>query len=286
LDVCWQYQIRQNNREEDLIWSGVTEEEVSKLKVSDFKFEMIESPTKTRYKEIKDFIQKHEWLGKMSLTPTHFFTARYKGVLAGVVIMDMPTAFSKLVGENTRKLERLISRGACISWSPKNLASALIMWSIHQMVAKTPYRIFTAYSDPEAYELGTIYQSCNFIYLGQKYGTSKRYKLPDGQIVSDRYFRSRSAYKRYAKELGIVWEEHWNKGDSIFWGEMPEGVGDKIREYAKEFESKSEFVKTVKKHKYLYILGKNKKETKLLKRKFKELHPKLWGLPYPKERGK
>lgn len=51
----------------------------------------------------------------MSLYPTHFFTARYKGILAGVVIMDMPNAFSKLLGEDTKQIERLISRGACVS---------------------------------------------------------------------------------------------------------------------------------------------------------------------------
>ena len=80
----------------------------------------------------------------------------------------MPNAFSKLLGKNTNDLERLISRGACISWSPKNLGSAFLMWCLRWMVKNTDYRIFTAYSDPTARELGTIYQACNFYYLGQK----------------------------------------------------------------------------------------------------------------------
>ena len=38
------------------------------------------------------------------------------------------------------------------------------------------------------------------------------------------------------------------------------------------------------KHKYIYILGKDKRETKLLRNKFKELNPKLLNIPYPKNR--
>ena len=71
--------------------------------------------------------------------------------------------------------EKLISRGACISWAPKNLGSWLIMNSIKHMVKHTEFRVFSAYSDPEAKELGTIYQACNFIYLGQKSGTAAQY---------------------------------------------------------------------------------------------------------------
>ncbi len=82
--------------------------------------------------------------------------------------MNVPNAFSKLLGENTPNLERLISRGACISWSPKEIvASSLIMWLINWMGKNTTYRLFIAYSDPTALELGTVYQACNFYYLGK-----------------------------------------------------------------------------------------------------------------------
>jgi hypothetical protein len=114
-DVCWQYSIRLKNIEEDLLIAGLTSEDVIDLKCSDFTFQQEEKPK--IFKEVKEFIERHEWLGKLSLYPTHFFTARYKGKLAGVVIMDMPNAFSKLLGEDTKKIERLISRGACVSWS-------------------------------------------------------------------------------------------------------------------------------------------------------------------------
>lgn len=197
---CWQYDIRLKNREEDMIRHGLTEADVANLKVSDFVF--AHEDKAVVFEEIRAFIERHEWLGRLSLYPTHIFTARYNKALAGVVVMDMPNAFSKLLGEDTKRIERLISRGACVSWSPKNLASSLIMYAIRWMTQNTQYRLFTAYSDPEAKELGTIYQACNFYYIGQKSGTGYQYRIESGRWVSDRYFRSRSVYKRLARGLG------------------------------------------------------------------------------------
>ena len=78
------------------------------------------------------------------------------------------------------------------------------MWCIKYMVENTQYRLFTAYSDPAAKELGTIYQACNFYYLGQSFGGKAKYVNPyTGKLVSDRFFRQRTAYKKYANELGL-----------------------------------------------------------------------------------
>lgn len=279
-DVCWQYNIRTNNLESDLIEHNVTNEEVSKLKTSDISLQFEEK--KKCYKEVKAFIEKHEWLGRMPFRPTHFFTARYKDILVGVVIMDMPNAFSKMLGEDTRKLERLISRGACISWSPKNLASKLISFSINWMVKNTRYRLFTAYSDTEAKELGTIYQACNFYYIGKNSGSSHQYKLENGRWVSDRYFRSRSVYKRVAKSNDIIWNDDWNDGDKVFFDKMPDCISGRIRELSKAYQSSCEKRKISSKHKYAYVLGGTKSETKKLRKIFEEKN-KCYG--YPKKRG-
>lgn len=280
---CWQYDIRLRNRKTDLIESELTEEDVSDLRISDFEFAFEEK--EVIYQEAKSFILKHEWLGKMSLYPTHIFTARYKGILAGVVVMDMPNAFSKLLGDDTRKIERLISRGACISWSPKNLASALVSFSMKWIVKNTRFRFFVAYSDTEAKELGTIYQACNFYYLGKTAGASKQFKIESGKWVSDRYFRTRSVYKKKAKENSIVWDENWQKGDKMLWDNVPDEIESQIRQHARDYMYSLESKKIEKKHKYCYILGENNRETKKLKRFFEERNKKLLK-PYPKERGK
>lgn len=278
---CWQYQIRVDNKKQDLIDSGLTEEEASNLRVSDFVMEFVPKTDKQSVKEIKEFIERHEWLGKISIYPTHFFTARYKGILAGVIIMDMPNAFSKILGEKTKKLERLISRGACISWSPKNLASSLIMFSIKWMVKNSNYRVFTAYSDPEAKELGTIYQACNFYYMGQNSGAGKQYKIDSGKWVSDRYFRSRSVYKKLAVNSGIEWDATWVEKEKLHWNLMPPEIVAQIRQLSKDYQKRCVSREIPKKHKYVYILGIDKIETRRLRKEFED---NFGILPYPKER--
>lgn len=283
---CYQYQKRLDTLEEDKKNLGWDDEFIANIKLSDFEFKNITS--KEDKQKCIEFITRYEWLGSISQYPTSWFMATYKGILGGVVIMNMPNAFSKMLGEGTDKIERLISRGASASWCPNNLASSFLMWCMKWMVKNTQYRLFCCYSDPQANEIGTIYQSLGFFYLGQKSGASIRCISPynPNKIVSDRTFRTISFYKKYAKDLGIEWESNgkkWNNGQSILWKNMPDGVEKKLRDYSKEMYAKSEKIKFPPKHKYAYVLGANKKETKELREKFLSLN-KVY--PYPKERGK
>lgn len=279
---CWQYDIRLNNLFEDLESCGLEKEFVKNLRVSDFDFKnIIEKKDKT---DLKLFIERHEWLGNLSQYTTHWFACYHNNVIAGVILFNLPNAFSKILGEDTKNLERLISRGACISWSPKNLASSFLMWCIKWMVNNTQYRLFTAYSDPTAKELGTIYQACNFYYMGQSSGTTTRYRNPySGSIVSDRYFRQKTAYKKYAIELGIQWEKNWNHNTGMNWCNIPDEIEQQLRDYSKFKQSISEKIIMPQKHKYAYVLGTNNRETKLLRKIYEERN-KIFD--YPKERGK
>ena len=281
---CWQYDVRIRNKERDLLMTGLDEDEVRNMKVSDFSFFHVD---KSYFPEIKKFIEEYEWMGSIPPYPTHYFIALYDNILAGALIFSMPNAFSKLLGPNTKNLERLIARGACISWSPKNLASSFIMWSIKWMVFNTQYRLFTAYADPDARELGTIYQSCNFWYIGQTSGRTKKYKEPNSnKWISDRKFRNVSSYKRYAKELGIEWQKEWSVNRSMKWDKMPDEIEETLKKHGKKKLNECEIKKVPPKHKYVYILGRDKRETKELKERFKRLNPKLVDLQYPKNRGK
>lgn len=279
-DVCWQYNMRQKTYDEDIRNCGFSQEEVDNLKTSDFTIQFEEKAE--IFDEVKAFIERYEWLGRLSLYPTHFFTARYKGILGGVIVMDMPNAFSKLIGEDTRKVERLISRGACISWSPKNLASKLIAFSMNWMVKNTRFRVFIAYSDTEAKELGTVYQASNFYYIGKTSGAQYQYKVNEEKWTSDRYFRSRSVYKRLAKADGIVWEDDWQERDRVLFDNMPEDIVLRIKQLSKEFQNSCERRKIEPKHKYVYVLGQNKRETKQLRKIFEKRNKTY---PYPKVRG-
>lgn len=279
-DHCWQYDIRLKNLAEDMQIAHIDKTEMDAMRVSDFEFRNVTDREEQR--KLVQFIKRHEWLGTISQFTTHWFGAYYNNVLAGAILMNLPNAFSGLLGENTPDLERLISRGACISWSPKNLASSLLMWSINWMVKNTQYRLFTAYSDPLAKELGTIYQACNFYYLGQKFGSNKRYINPyTGKLVSDRFFRQKTAYKKFAEELGIEWENNWSRKTGINWSNIPNDTQKMLKKYSKLKQENSVFISVPSKHKYAYVKGKNKKETQELRKVFLDNNNTF---DYPKER--
>jgi len=160
------------------------------------------------------------------------------------------------------------------------------------MVRNTDFRVFTAYSDPEAKELGTIYQACNFYYLGQTSGTNYQYldpAKPERGWFSDREFRKRSKYKLYATKIGIEpkeWEEKYMGKWSPDWTKVPKDIKIKIKAEEKKYRESCEKRKVPTKHKYCYILGRSKKETKQFRRLFRENNFKKVELPYPRERGK
>jgi hypothetical protein len=277
-EYCWQYDIRKKNQKSDLEESGFSQEYVDGLSCGDFDFTIVTDLDERA--KMKAFIERHEWLGNLSQYTTHWFATYHKGQLAGVVLMNVPNSFSKMLGENTPQLERLLSRGACVSWSPKNLASRLITQSIEWMVHNTDYRLFTAYSDPNAGEIGTIYSACNFYYLGQKSGTTTRYINPyTGKIVSDRFFRQRSAYRKYAEELGIAWQKNWTSNTGMLWDNVPDNIEKVLRDFSKKKQAESQKFEFPPKHKYCYILGVNKKETRQLRKEFFKRN-KVY--PYPK----
>ncbi len=294
---CWQYEIRRQNLSEDLKEAGLTEGDMEALTVDDFNFYFVSKEDKAGCREIREFIERHEWLGKMPIWATHRFTARLKknGILAGVVVMATPYTFSNLLGRDYQGKEKLIARGASISWSPKNLGSWLIMKSIRWMVENTEFRFFTAYSDPEAKELGTIYQACNFIYLGQKFGTGTQYLDPDNPDrgwFGSSGFSDRSQIVRYAKKLGIEWQPEWYKYvgakknyRKVNWKIIPEDIAAQLKQERKAHRARCQQRPSPTKHKYCYILGANKRETKSLHKRFEEHSPTMVNLPYPRKRG-
>ena len=279
-DHCWQYEIRVQNMKEDLESAGMTAKYANSLRTSDFEF--VNVTDKKEQKKLKYFIERHEWLGTLSQFTTQWFACYHKGILAGVLLFNVPNAFSKLMGDDTKQMERLISRGACISWSPKNLGSCFLMWCLNWMAKNTQWRLFTAYSDPSAKELGTIYQACNFYYLGKKSGGAKKYFNPyTGKLVSDRYFRQKTVYRKLAGELGIKWDMNWQHPTGMLWDNMPDSIEVQLRAMSKQKQSESKFIILPNKHKYAYVLGSSKKETKQLRKLFLDRN-KIFN--YPKER--
>lgn len=265
---CYQYQRRLDTLDEDKEILGWTDEDIKNINLDEFEFSFI--ATKEEKKEATEFIKRYEWLGTVGSYPTHWFSARYKGILGGVIIMGMPNSFSKLLGEKTKDIERLIARGASASWTPMNLGSKFLMWCIKWMTKNTQYRLFTCYSDLQAKENGSIYQALNFYFLGAGSGTNVRCVNPynPNKIMTDRAFRSKSFYKRYAKDLGIEWQKNWSNKQRMLWENIPDDIEKELREYSKKMFAESEKIYFPSKYKYAFILGKDKRETKQLRNEF------------------
>lgn len=257
-DVCWQKLQRDKLIEEDRLLGYKFD-----LKASDF---VLTKEDLT--KEHIDFIKKYEWLGKIGFGVRWVFTARYNNQLAGVVMISEPNAYQFDI-----KLEALIQRGACSSWAPKNLNSRLVMFSCKWVTQNTSKRIFVAYSDIEAGEIGTIYQACNFDFLGFDYGARTNYILEDGRIVNARYFTRTSSIKRWAKELNIEWKDEWSKSNGFQdIKNIPSKIRTILNEYAKEKMNLCKKINKKPKGKYALLINLGKE------RLIKPWTPK----PYPK----
>jgi hypothetical protein len=249
---CWQKFKRDLHLEEDTLKYPLD------LKCTDFTLEHEKfSP------EHRQFIEKYEWLGTAGFGVKWVFTARWKGELAGVVMLSEPA--ENQFGE----FEAYIQRGAASAWSPKNLNSKLVSFACKWMIKNTNKRIFTAYSDPEAGEIGTIYQACNFDYLGRKFGSKYSYILSNGRKVSRRHFINASMFRKYAKELGIQWNPQWVSSTGFL---NYKEVSKELKIYALAQIKSVKKVESLLKHKYVLLLNYGKQKIK-----------KSWeSLPYPK----
>lgn len=251
-DICWQKLQRDRFLQEDIDNGFPTN-----LKISDFNlsYEKITN-------EHRKFIERYEWLKTTGYGVRYVFTARWNNKLAGVVMIAEPnqTQFGKK--------EALIQRGACASWTPVNLGSKLIMFACRWMVANTDKRYFTAYSDPSAGEIGTIYQACNFDYLGADYGASSVYKY-NGKLVSGLLFNRTSFYKKIAKENNIEWRPEYTKENG--YKDMNK-IPQELKNLVKKIRNECPKIKVKPKGKYVLLLNYGKE--KLIK---------TWvSKPYPK----
>lgn len=262
--VCYQKTVRDSTLDTDIADGAPLNLDLQKVDLAQEHF----SP------EHRAFIEKYEWLGTVGYTPKWVFTARYEGKLAGVVILAEPNGYSF-----AKEREALIQRGACSSWAPKNLNSKLVMFSVRWMVQNTNKRVFMAYSDFEAGEVGTIYQACNFDYVGNWYGAKVKYNY-NGKEINGRYFTKTHMMKKWAKELNIEWQSEWLKPNGYQdLNKIPKDILLALKAKATEEKSKCTIQQVQPKGKYLLILGQNKKETYELKKEFAHSYKPL---PYPK----
>lgn len=159
--------------------------------------------------EARTVIEKYEWLGTIGRAVACYGLRTSDGLL-GVACFGWPGAPESrdICGRDLRQLAVCLERGACVHFAPPNAASYLITRSTALAAREMGWRIFYAYADPEAGEIGTVYQASNWLYIGQGVGRTpgrprEYWRRPDGSIVSNRILRHRGW--RHADAIAAGW---------------------------------------------------------------------------------
>lgn len=159
--------------------------------------------------EAEGIILKYEWLGTMGRGVATYGLRGPGGELLGTAVFGWPSAVQSrdICGPEYRDVAICLERGACVHYAPSNAASYLISQAVKQAAKDRGWRIFYAYADPEAGEIGTVYQACNWHYIGQGVGRTpgrlrEDWRLPDGSELSSRSLRHRKMKRADALALG------------------------------------------------------------------------------------
>jgi len=180
-----------------------------------------------KYSIAKDFIEKYEWLGNIGSAKYCYGLHVYDELVAVVCFTtpSSPSAFAKLLGDANARHTYQLCRGASSPSCPKWGASKLISCSMKLLRIKTSARVVVCYADPEAGEIGTVYQASNAYYIGM---TS--YTGPSAYIINGIKYHARSVPKRFGSA----------KHDVLF-----------------ELDNDYSRIQRTKKHRYVYILDRS-----------------------------
>ena len=148
--------------------------------------------------EAKPIILKYEWLGTMpKITRFCYGLFSPEDEIHGVACFGMGNG--TLAGNiTTAEIAKPIclERGACVHYSHPHAPSFLVANACRKVYEEKGFNVFYAYSDKEAGEIGTIYQACNWYYLGVSPGRASKYRykyrnLFTGEVLSSRTVRSK-----------------------------------------------------------------------------------------------
>jgi hypothetical protein len=168
--------------------------------------------------EAEQIILRYEWLGTMGRASVATYGLRAPdGELIGAAVFGWPGSPESrdICGRQHRELAVCLERGACAHHAPPNAASFLISRATKLASADHGWSIFYAYADPEAGEIGTVYQAANWLYLGQgvgrphstgKHSLRQDWMIPeeDNRVIASRTLRDRGVTIRQALDKGWV----------------------------------------------------------------------------------
>lgn len=201
---------------------------------------------KISYLEAKDFIIKYEWLKNMG-TSKICYGIYFSGFLGGVVCFGplvAPTKYVDLFGKDFSKSIIQLTRGASTFWTPRWCSSKLISKSLKSIYSEYGYKIVVCYCDPDAGEIGIVYQSCNAYYIGlTNPGGGKRY------IINGHSYDPRKVVSKF---------------------------GSRAHKFLLNIDKNYKTIPINRKHRYIFLLGTRHDRKKAIDR------VKTLIMPYPK----
>jgi hypothetical protein len=156
----------------------------------------------------REIILEYEWLGTIGRAIA-CYGLFLRNELLGVANFGWPAGIASrdICGADFRELAICLERGACVYWAPKNAASYLISRATKIARCEFGWKIFYAYADEDAGEIGVVYQACNWYYIGCGCGRDpgrlrEDFVDPSGKVVSGRALRRRKLKKRDVLQRG------------------------------------------------------------------------------------
>lgn len=190
---AWQYKMRKEYAKEEEVFPYWRDYDLS---ISNSVVREIDFVTAKRV------IEKYEWLGCMPVCVRHCYGLFFPSKSRNGWLLGGVTVFSQEYAENTGVWDKygytgkiiLLSRGVNLHFCPKNANSHLIMESIKMLPSK--YEVVTCTVDNLAGEVGTIYQSCNFKYVG----VMRKGKERTGCVINGKLYGSRALRQKFGTQ--------------------------------------------------------------------------------------
>jgi hypothetical protein len=184
--------------------------------------------------EAETIILKYEWLQSMGRgVEACYGLFSPEGELMGANALGSMGGGVGYVVLGKEKQTVCLQRGVCVPHAPKNAGSFFTRATCKQAHIDHGWSIFFAYSDTHnASEVGTLYQSLNWYYIGEDVGRSKsgkgyhsNYHPPNGCVVGKsgkRYDKMVSSYslnhdseRKFMRDLG--WTNAEDDGPMRTW---------------------------------------------------------------------
>jgi hypothetical protein len=191
---AWQYEMRKKYAKQEAVFPYWQDYD---LRVS------VSVVREISFTQAKEIIEKYEWLGCMPVCVRHCYGLFFPHKTNGSWLLGGVTVFSQEYAENQGVWDKygytgkiiLLARGVNLHFCPKNANSHLIMESIKLLPAQ--YEVVTCTIDNLAGEVGTIYQACNFYYVGSmRKGKERVGCVIDGHLYGSRALRNKFGTQR------------------------------------------------------------------------------------------